>query len=101
MPTEPQYTTLVEDWRTVTLNSTVRAEHDDWPDVIGVVDHRQWTEPKIHSVRINGAMYSNLNGWRLYTATPEVVLPTEPGWYLDKDREAWELSGELWLYGEL
>jgi hypothetical protein len=37
------------------------------------------------------------DGWSgtlIEAAKPAVVLPTEPGWYLDKDDDAWELLPE-------
>jgi hypothetical protein len=38
-------------------------------------------------------------GWSLFVeAPPAVVLPTEPGWYLDKDYCVWKLESDGWYF---
>lgn len=56
-------------------------------------------EPMIFHLRDahNRSEYYSSDGWTLFVERPVVELPTEPGYYLDKEGEVWDLrtSGEF------
>lgn len=44
------------------------------------------------------AEYDSRDGWSLFVERPIVALPTEPGYYLDKDDYLWRHDNMFWFH---
>jgi len=91
-----------EDWSTVKVGDQVRARTDDGDQCTGKVEFifypTAWGE--VDRVVIDSPSLADLTDvrkdvWTLFVpAKPAVVLPTEPGHYLDSEWRAWTLKPE-------
>jgi len=88
-----------DDWSTVKVGDQVRVTHESGDELKGYVD---WVfnglDDDVHRIQIEvpslpESVEIRDSEWFLSVpAKPAVVIPAEPGWYLDPQQDIWKLN---------